>query len=44
LKGPEDLLSWAVKKALRRKHSAYALAEARPSQFPGSCPHVHVKR
>jgi hypothetical protein len=44
LKGPEDLLSWAVKKALRRKHNAYPLAEARSGQFPGSCPHVHVKR
>jgi len=40
LKGPEDLLSWAVKKALKRKQRAYA--GANQPQRHGSCPHIHA--
>jgi hypothetical protein len=40
LKGPEDLLSWAVKKALKRKQKAYTGAPQ--YQRHSSCPHVHV--
>jgi hypothetical protein len=43
LKGPEDLLSWAVKKALKRKQRAYAMADGNSQQLRTSCPHVHVK-
>jgi hypothetical protein len=41
LKGPEDLLSWAVKKALKRKQAAYANPPQHQRQ--GSCPHIHMK-
>jgi hypothetical protein len=43
LKGPEDLLSWAVKKALKRKQRTYAMTDGRSEQTRTSCPHVHVK-
>jgi hypothetical protein len=42
LKGPEDLLSWAIKKALKRKQRSYSLAEIRPDKSSGSCPHVRT--
>ncbi len=43
LKGPEDLLAWAVKKALKRKQRSYSMAEDRSDQFRSSCPHAHVR-
>lgn len=43
LKGPEDLLAWAVKKALKRKQRNYSMAEVRSEQLPNSCPHTHFK-
>jgi hypothetical protein len=43
LKGPEDLLSWAVKKALKRRRGNYSMADARSEQSRSSCPHVHMK-
>jgi hypothetical protein len=43
LRGPEDLLSWAVKKALRQRRGNYSMAEARSDQPRSSCPHVHIK-
>jgi hypothetical protein len=43
LKGPEDLLAWAVKKALKRKHQTYSMADVRSEQFRSSCPHAHIR-